>query len=207
MLLRAPVSFAAADDNSFEVTDSDCGETITARVFLDNGALPANFSTTDRHADLRGALVQAEWTTPIDAGGATDTGSCSPVARLSGNSGRSPGIPGMSPVPGAFRYNLSPGDISWTPPRTREVNAPDVPATHLPRGNHHRRRTGDLLVAATDGAYRPRRSAYPTQGRPPSRRRRISQVVGLATKPSQRNWFSDPCSRPFSVRASCRFDP
>ena len=30
------------------------------------GGRPANFSTTDRYADLPGGLVRAEWTTPID---------------------------------------------------------------------------------------------------------------------------------------------
>ena len=65
MLLRPTVSFAAVDDRSFDVTLADSGRTVTARVFLDDGGRPINFSTTDRYADLPGGLVRAEWTTPM----------------------------------------------------------------------------------------------------------------------------------------------
>src|SRR5664279_5049168 len=66
ILLRPTVSFAAVDDRSFDVTRVDSGQTVTARVFLDDGGRPINFSTTDRYADLPGGLVRAEWITPID---------------------------------------------------------------------------------------------------------------------------------------------
>lgn len=66
MLLMPNTSFAAVDDSSFDVTLVDAGRTVTARVFLDEDGRPANFTTTDRYADLPGGLVRAEWTTPID---------------------------------------------------------------------------------------------------------------------------------------------
>jgi hypothetical protein len=66
MLLRPYVTFAPVDDDAFDVTLVDAGQTVTARVFLDSDGRPVNFSTTDRYADLPGGLVRAEWTTPID---------------------------------------------------------------------------------------------------------------------------------------------
>lgn len=66
MLLRPNISFAPVDDRSFDVTLVDADLSVTARVLLDEDGRPANFSTTDRYADLPGGLVRAEWTTPID---------------------------------------------------------------------------------------------------------------------------------------------
>ena len=66
MLLRLKTSFAPVDDRSFDVTLIDAGQTVTARVFLDDDGRPVNFSTTDRYADLPGGLVRAEWTTPVE---------------------------------------------------------------------------------------------------------------------------------------------
>jgi len=66
MLLRPNTSFSPVDDRAFDVTLVDAGQTVTARVFLDDDGRPVNFSTTDRYADLPGGLVRAEWTTPID---------------------------------------------------------------------------------------------------------------------------------------------
>ncbi len=54
------------DDRSFDVTLADADLRVTARVFVDEDGRPANFSTTDRYADLPGGLFRAEWTTPID---------------------------------------------------------------------------------------------------------------------------------------------
>jgi hypothetical protein len=51
------------DDHTFDVRLVDAGQTVSARVFLDDGGHPVNFSTTDRYADLPGGLVRAEWTT------------------------------------------------------------------------------------------------------------------------------------------------
>ena len=48
MLLRPTVSFTDVDDRSFDVALVDHGQTVTARVFLDDHGYPINFSTTDR---------------------------------------------------------------------------------------------------------------------------------------------------------------
>jgi hypothetical protein len=66
MLLRPNTTFAAVDHRSFDVTLLDSDLSVTARVFLAEDGRPVNFSTRDRYADLRGGLVRAEWTTPID---------------------------------------------------------------------------------------------------------------------------------------------
>ena len=112
------VSFTDVDDRSFDVTLADHGQTVTARVFLDDHGYPINFSTTDRYADLPGGLVQAEWTTPID-GWKTD------ADRLVFTRGRAIWQLPDGPLdylefrtsPGAIRYNLTPGDITTAPPQ------------------------------------------------------------------------------------------
>ncbi len=66
MLLRPEVSFEGVDRACFEVTLTDRGHTMRARVPLDAEGAPVDFSTTDRYADLPGGLVQAGWSTPIE---------------------------------------------------------------------------------------------------------------------------------------------
>ena len=66
MLLGPNITFAAVDDESFDLTLLDAGQSVTARVFLNDDGRPVNFSTTDRYADLPGGLVRAQWTTPIE---------------------------------------------------------------------------------------------------------------------------------------------
>jgi len=116
MLLRPTVSFTDVDDRSFDVTLADHGQTVTARVFVDDHGHPINFSTTDRYADLPGGLVRAEWTTPID-GWKPD------ADRLVFTRGRAIWQLPDGPLdylefrmsPGAVRYNLTPGDITTAP--------------------------------------------------------------------------------------------
>jgi len=112
MLLRLKTSFAPADDRSFDVTLADAGQTVTARVFLDDKGRPVNFSTTDRYADLPGGLVRAEWTTPIhgwqpDGDRLIPTHGSAvwqlPEGPLNYLDFRVP--------PGGVRYNLAPTDI------------------------------------------------------------------------------------------------
>jgi hypothetical protein len=66
MLLRPGITFDAVDDSSFDVSLTDAGHTVRARVFIDERGAPYDFSTTDRYADLPGGLVRAEWRTPIE---------------------------------------------------------------------------------------------------------------------------------------------
>jgi hypothetical protein len=115
MLLRPNTSFAAVDDHAFDVTLVDAGQTVTARVFLDDEARPVNFSTTDRWGDFPGGLVRAEWTTPIE-GWEPDgdrfifTGG-SAVWQLPEGP-----LPYMdfAMSPGGVRYNVAPNDIMHT---------------------------------------------------------------------------------------------
>ncbi|MGH9264198.1 MAG: DUF6544 family protein [Acidimicrobiales bacterium] len=65
MLLGPATGWAGVDDRSFDVTFSDAGLTVRARVSLDDRGAPVNFSTTDRYAALPGGPVRARWTTPI----------------------------------------------------------------------------------------------------------------------------------------------
>jgi hypothetical protein len=116
MLLRPNTSFAAVDDDSFDVTLLDSGQTVTARVFLNADGRPVSFSTTDRYADLPGGLVRAEWTTPID-GWQLD---CDRFIFTRGHAiWNLPEGPldylDFSMSPGGVRYNVAPADISPTP--------------------------------------------------------------------------------------------
>ena len=112
MLLWPNITFAPVDDRSFDVTLLDADLKVTARVFLDENGRPANFSTTDRYADLPGGLVRAEWTTPID-GWAPEgdrfifTRGCA-VWQLP--EGPLPYLE-FRMSPGGVRYNLAPEDI------------------------------------------------------------------------------------------------
>ncbi|HEY9375935.1 MAG TPA: DUF6544 family protein, partial [Jiangellaceae bacterium] len=65
MLLSLATSWNAVDNGSFDVSLTDAGRTVTARVFVDERGAPYDFSTTDRYADLPGGTVQAEWRTPV----------------------------------------------------------------------------------------------------------------------------------------------
>ena len=57
------------DDRSFDVSLTDRGTTVTARVFVDERGAPTDFSTTDRYCenpfDSKRPLVRARWTTPL----------------------------------------------------------------------------------------------------------------------------------------------
>ena len=113
MLLAPNTSFAAVDDDSFDVTLVDAGQTVTARVYLNDDGRPVNFSTTDRYADLPGGLVRAQWTTPIDGwrpdgdrfiftrGSAIWNLPQGPLSYLD-----------FSMSPGGVRYNVAPAAIS-----------------------------------------------------------------------------------------------
>ena len=115
MLLRPNTSFEPVDDHSFDVTLVDSGQTVTARVLLNEDGRPVNFTTTDRYADLPGGLVRAEWTTPIDGwqldgdrwiftrGSAVWNLPEGPLSYLD-----------FAIAPGDVRYNVAPADISPT---------------------------------------------------------------------------------------------
>ena len=65
MLLTSATAWNPVDDHTFEVSLTDAGRTVRARVYVDDRGAPYDFSTTDRYAALPGGLVQAEWHTPV----------------------------------------------------------------------------------------------------------------------------------------------
>ena len=69
MLLVPAVSWAAVDEDAFDVSLTSHGRTVTGRVLVDRLGAPREFSTTDRFCyDPREPrkLIRARWTTPID---------------------------------------------------------------------------------------------------------------------------------------------
>jgi len=66
MLLQAPVAFREVDDASFDVSLTDAGRTVSARVQLDARGAPINFHTEDRFIDLPGGPTRARWSTPVE---------------------------------------------------------------------------------------------------------------------------------------------
>lgn len=66
MLLRAGAGFTAEDEHCFEVTLSDAGRTVRARITVDDRGAPVDFRSDDRYADLPDGLVRAVWATPIE---------------------------------------------------------------------------------------------------------------------------------------------
>lgn len=73
MLLGPATRWAAAGDDAFDVTFTDSGITVSARVLVDREGRPVDVSTEDRWAALPDGLVRARWTTPVagwgDVGG------------------------------------------------------------------------------------------------------------------------------------------
>ncbi|NUT50630.1 MAG: hypothetical protein HOV94_25470 [Saccharothrix sp.] len=65
-LLDLPVTWTAVDDRAFDVTLTDRGNRVTARVFTDHRGAPREVATDDRWADLPIGLTRARWSTPVD---------------------------------------------------------------------------------------------------------------------------------------------
>jgi hypothetical protein len=82
MLLVPEVSWAAAGANAFDVSLTDYGRTVTARVTVDENGAPREFSTMDRfcyNPDAPNKLMRAQWTTPV-AGWNVDCGRPHPTS-------------------------------------------------------------------------------------------------------------------------------
>lgn len=65
MLLSPATTWAEVDDRSFDVSVTDSGLTVSARVSVNERGAPSDFRTTDRYAALPGGPVRAPWTTPV----------------------------------------------------------------------------------------------------------------------------------------------
>lgn len=108
MLLRLPVSWQSAGDRAFDVSLTDAGHQVTARVFLDERGAPCDFSTADRFCDTPAGLVRARWTTPV-------TG----WTRAAGRWLPARGTATWDLPAGAFSYvefEFRPGDITYNVP-------------------------------------------------------------------------------------------
>jgi hypothetical protein len=69
MLLAPDVRWSDVDAASFDVSLTDHGRTVTARVFVDDRGAPVDFETTDRfYGDPKDATktTRCRWTTPMD---------------------------------------------------------------------------------------------------------------------------------------------
>jgi hypothetical protein len=65
MLLDQRTAWDAAGEDSFRVSVTDSGRTVSGEVFLDEEGRPRDFRTEDRWADLPGGPVRAPWSTPV----------------------------------------------------------------------------------------------------------------------------------------------
>jgi hypothetical protein len=69
MLLRPSVTWAMAGADAFDITLSDAGRTVQARVTIDDRGAPTDVSTTDRFVEdpyrPGRPWVRARWTTPV----------------------------------------------------------------------------------------------------------------------------------------------
>jgi hypothetical protein len=67
MLLNPRTTWDAASDDSFRISVTDAGYTVSAEVFLDDDGRPRDFRTEDRWADLPSGLVRTPWSTPVQS--------------------------------------------------------------------------------------------------------------------------------------------
>jgi hypothetical protein len=69
MLLAPDVAWKAADASTFDLSLTDHGRTVSARVFVDERGAPMNFETTDRFCEDPSApkkWMRARWSTPME---------------------------------------------------------------------------------------------------------------------------------------------
>lgn len=67
MLLMPVVAWSAGEgEDSFCVSLTDAGRTVSAEVLLDADGAPRDFHTDDRYADLPEGLVRTRWSTPVE---------------------------------------------------------------------------------------------------------------------------------------------
>lgn len=109
MLLTEAVTWREVDDSCFDITITDAGNTVAARVWVDDRGAMCDFSTEDRWCDLPGGLVRTRWTTPIE--GWRAHGSRRLITRASAvwhlEDGTLPYIEGTF-EPSSIRYDVDP---------------------------------------------------------------------------------------------------
>lgn len=113
MLLVPEISWAPADASSFDISLTDHGRTVTARVVVDENGAPKDFSTTDRfcyNPDEAKKLMRARWSTPI-AGWQVVDGRPQPTnGQAVWHLPRGPfAYADFRPIPGSLVFNVRPG--------------------------------------------------------------------------------------------------
>lgn len=115
MLLTAGVRWSTVDDLSFDLSLTDQGHTVAARVLLDERGAPIDFVTEDRFVNdpytPGHPLVRGRWTTPI-AEWTVERGRPLPV---SGSAvwhlpGGTFSYAEIEPIPGSLAINVAPGE-------------------------------------------------------------------------------------------------
>jgi Family of unknown function (DUF6544) len=133
MLLALPVTWTAVSDSSFDLTLTDAGHEVTARVLVDGRGAPVEFSTDDRWCDLPGGLVRTRWSTPVQ-GWMKINGRWQP--RWGAAIWHLPGGPFCYAefrfTPGATRYNVTPAELSPHEPGSQPSSAELAPSLELP---------------------------------------------------------------------------
>ena len=144
MLLALPVTWGHVSDSAFDLTFTDAGHQVTARVFVDGRGAPTDFSTDDRWCDLPGGLVRARWSTPVQGwmkiNGRWQPSRGSAVWHL-------PGGPFCYAefrfAPGAVTYNVAPAGLTPPPPPPLAFPEPTRPGGLVPEAA----RSGGELAA------------------------------------------------------------
>jgi len=65
VLLALPITWAHVSDSAFDLTLTDAGRQVTARVYVDGRGAPTGFRTDDRWCVLPGGPVRTRWSTPV----------------------------------------------------------------------------------------------------------------------------------------------
>jgi hypothetical protein len=65
MLLNPAASWSAVSKDSFDISLTDRGRTVTARVLVDEQGAPREVGSEDRYIALPDGLLRARWTTPV----------------------------------------------------------------------------------------------------------------------------------------------
>jgi hypothetical protein len=84
MLLVPEISWAPAGASFFDVSLTDHGRTVTARIIIDESGAPTDSSTMNRccyNSDERKQLMRARWSTPIPRWEIVNGRRCPPAAR------------------------------------------------------------------------------------------------------------------------------
>jgi ferredoxin len=156
MLVSLPVTWAHVSDSAFDLTLTDAGHQVTARVFVDGRGAPTDFSTDDRWCARPEGLVRTRWSTPVQGwmkvNGRWQPGRGSAVWHL-------PDGPfcyaEFGFAPGAVLHNVPPPELSLRPPARTWAGLAAVPRDLRNWGASHREQAsqlpGDELVAEPAG--------------------------------------------------------